>query len=59
MIKWNRERIRVPNKDYKKYEELTEFDFSLIDADRKNTGLNIWDDEYYYNYILNQNYDLV
>lgn len=48
--------IRVPNDNYKKISDFTEEDYAMIDLDRMNTGIQIWDDEYYYNYILYHNY---
>ena len=51
--------MKIPNENYKKQSELTKEDFTMIDMDRQNTGIAQWDDEYYYNFILNHNYDLV
>ena len=54
---WNRsKRKKIPNENYKKESELTKEDYALIDADRKNTGIQYYSDEYYYNNILCYNY---
>ena len=53
-----RKLIRSPNNNYKKESELTKEDYALIDLDRKNTGIEYYSDEYYYNNILSYNYDI-
>lgn len=52
-----KKRIKVPNKNYKKECELTKEDFAMIDLDRRNTGIEHYSDEYYYNNFLYHNYD--
>lgn len=49
--------IKVPNEHYKKEIELTKEDYALIDLDRKNSGIEHYSDEYYYNNFLFHNYD--
>ena len=48
---------KVYNENYKTVDELTEEDYKLIDLDMMNTGITHYNDEYYYNNILYQNYD--
>ena len=48
---------KSPNQNYKKTSELTKEDYELIDLDRKNTGIEYYSDEYYYNNILHYNYN--
>ena len=55
----DKNRIKVPNENYKKESELTEQDYILIDIDRRNTGIDYYSDEYYYNNILFFNYTLI
>ena len=43
--------------NYKKEWELTKEDYMMIDLDRKNTGIEHYSDEYYYNNFLYHNYD--
>ena len=47
--------VKVPNEHYKKEYELTKEDYTLIDLDRKNTGIEHYSDEYYYNNFLYHN----
>lgn len=47
---------KIPNSAYKKESELTKLDYAMIDADRRNTGITAYSDEYYYNNILNYNF---
>lgn len=51
-----REKIKVPNENYKKECQLTKEDYAMIDLDRKNTGIERYSDEYYYNNFLYHNY---
>lgn len=51
-----REEIKVPNENYKKECQLTKEDYAMIDLDRKNTGIEHYSDEYYYNNFLCHNY---
>lgn len=50
-------KTRSPNKNYKIESELTDNDYKMIDADRLNTGIQYYSDEYYYNNILYHNYN--
>ena len=49
--------VKVPNEHYKKENELTKEDYALIDMDRKNSGIEYYSDESYYNNFLFHNYD--
>lgn len=49
-------RARKSNENYKTGSELTDNDYGMIDADRANTGILHYSDEYYYNNILYYNY---
>lgn len=51
-----REEIKIPNENYKKECQLTKEDYAMIDLDRKNTGIERYSDEYYYNNFLYHNY---
>ena len=51
-----KKRIKVPNENYKKECQLTKEDYAMIDLDRKNTGIERYSDEYYYNNFLYHNY---
>ena len=50
--------VKVRNENYVTADKFTEHDHWLIEADRANTGIQHYSDEYYYNFILFQNYDL-
>jgi len=47
----------VRNANYKTEDQLSKNDYLLIDADRNNTGIMHYSDEYYYNHILFYNFD--
>lgn len=49
-------KAREPNENYRTEPELTDNDYGMIDADRLNTGIQHYSDEYYYNNILYYNY---
>ena len=55
-FKGKKRMVKVPNEHYKKECELTKEDYTLIDLDRKNTGIEHYSDEYYYNNFLYHNY---
>ena len=44
------------NENYKTADQLTETDYWLIDMHRKQTGIEHYSDEYYYNNILCYNF---
>ena len=53
------EYVEVRNQNYKTCDQLTKDDYWLMDADRANTGIEHYSDEYYYNHILFYNFDRV
>lgn len=57
LFKRKKKTVKVSNEHYKKESELTKEDYELIDLDRKNTGIEHYSDEYYYNNFLYHNYD--
>lgn len=58
LFKRNKQQIkkRIPNHNYKIESEFTDNDYKMIEADRLNTGIQHYSDEYYYNDILYHNY---
>ena len=50
--------VKIPTKNYKESWQLTAEDIVAIMFDRRNTGIYDCDDEYYFNNVLNQNYDI-
>lgn len=56
IFKIKKENAKIPNDNYKKECELTKEDRALVDINRKNSGIEYYSDEYYYNNLLFYNY---